>query len=432
VRFFKLEQGDVVETVNGEPVKNAAALDRIFHLMPELAPDVITVRRAINRYGQPTGSASTSVIEIHYVSQDVVREIEHSLNDNVLAIAPQLPKVLQQPPNFRTIIVGRRYRSWEPGKADPDSKRLDAAAERILNIAKTARHVMPESDTAFDCSKVRGTLKRVAFLEGARTIELSYIDWIDAGTRSSRKMAAFRRDAGSSPVEGIDKDTALAKMVTVPPGFAIDRTEVTRQQYATWLMTDPPTKGQPSWCAWNGDYTPRCEWPPGKKGNHPVVCIDWCDAFAYCKAVGKRLCGAMGGGAVAWADIDNAQKSEWYAACSAGGALPFPYGDSYESESCNGLDKTVTGCHHGSCTTAEVGAAGECQSSGSYEGVYDLSGNVAELEDSCDGTTGANDLCRIRGGSFYAPGGGLRCRAEDSRHRSEGDRHIGFRCCSDR
>jgi formylglycine-generating enzyme required for sulfatase activity len=244
-------------------------------------------------------------------------------------------------------------------------------------------------------------------------------------------MVALRREAGSPSDEGIAKDTALAKVVTLPPGFAIDRTEVTRQQYATWLMTDPPTKGQPSWCAWNVDYTPRCEWPPGKKGNHPVVCVDWCDAFAYCRAVGKRLCGAMGGGAVASADVDNAQKGQWYAACSAGGGLPFPYGDSYESEICNGQDKTVTGCHHGSCTTAEVGASGDCQSSGNYAGVYDLSGNVAEFEDSCDGTIGADDSCRIRGGSFLASGGKLRCKAQDTFQRSQSHNHVGFRCCSD-
>ena len=428
--YFQLQQGDVVETVNGEPVKGPASLDRIFHLMPELAPDVITVRRG-NRYGQPAGSASTSVVEIHYVSQEVLREIEHSLNDNVLAIAPQLPHLLQQTTGFKTLIVGSRYRSWEPGKADPDSQRLDAAAAWIANIAKKTRHIVPESDAPFDCSKVRGMLKRVALLEGKRAIELSYIDWIDAGTRTAQKMGALRRAPGSPSDEGIAKDTALAKVVNLPQGFAIDRTEVTRQQYETWLMTDPPTKGQAAWCAWNGDYTPRCEWPPAKKGNHPVVCIDWCDAFAYCKAVGKRLCGAIGGGAVARADVDNAQKSQWYAACSAGGGLPFPYGDSYESEICNGQDKTVTGCHHGSCTTADVGALGDCQSPGSYAGVYDLSGNVSEFEDSCDGNIGADDACRIRGGSFRASGGKLRCKAQDSFRRSESHDHIGFRCCSD-
>jgi hypothetical protein len=92
--------------------------------------------------------------------------------------------------------VGERYRSWVGGKTDLESQRLDAAAARIASTARAAHHVVPESAPTFDCHEVGGMLKRVAFIEGKRSIELSYIDWVEAGTRTAEKIAALR-DAGA-------------------------------------------------------------------------------------------------------------------------------------------------------------------------------------------------------------------------------------------
>jgi hypothetical protein len=100
-------------------------------------------------------------------------------------------------PGSRTLIVGDRYRSWVEGKTEHDSQRLDAAAARIASIAKTSRHIVPEPAPTFDCHEVDGMLKRVAFIENRRSIELSYIDWVESGTRTAEKIAALRRGAGS-------------------------------------------------------------------------------------------------------------------------------------------------------------------------------------------------------------------------------------------
>jgi len=83
--------------------------------------------------------------------------------------------------------------------------------------------------------------------------------------------------------------------------YGIDRTEVSRAQYAKFLVSKgSDTSGQPPYCEWNKSYDPassvRAAWPPLDTGDHPVSQVDWCDAYAYCKWAQKRLCGKIGGG----------------------------------------------------------------------------------------------------------------------------------------
>jgi formylglycine-generating enzyme len=213
---------------------------------------------------------------------------------------------------------------------------------------------------------------------------------------------------------------AMVVMTSSSLSYCIDSTEVTRDQYAAWLAGNPTTSGQDAWCAWNVDFTPSCEWPPGANGTHPVVCVDWCDAFAYCKAVGKRLCGEIGAGAAPIDEYADATTSQWFNACTSEGQNDYTFGDTYDGQSCNGKDKGIA-------TTVAVGSLSTCQSSVSgYVGVYDLSGNVWEWEDSCSGG------CRVRGGSFsYSTILGLRCDHSNVVDRSSRESDIGFRRCSD-
>jgi formylglycine-generating enzyme required for sulfatase activity len=224
----------------------------------------------------------------------------------------------------------------------------------------------------------------------------------------------------------------VAKSVPMPHySYSIDATEVTRCQYDAWLSTNPPTAGQPSFCNWNTTYQPDSECmelpnvcKDSNCGNHPVVCVDFCDAYAYCQAVGKRLCGRIGGGTNGFGELADALKSQWFAACSSGGNLEYPYGSSFKDKACNGSGAKLN-------TTSEVGSFPDCHSTESgYEGVFDMSGNVWEWEDSHMLKSGATDACRVRGGSYRAFSPDLRCRYEWERNRNSHYPDLGFRCCS--
>jgi formylglycine-generating enzyme required for sulfatase activity len=182
---------------------------------------------------------------------------------------------------------------------------------------------------------------------------------------------------------------------------------------------------QDGWCEWNTTFTPTSNWPPGSLGKHPVVSVDWCDAYAYCKSVGKRLCGKIGGGTNAYGDYTSASLSQWQNACTSGGVDDYPYGSTLEPGVCSDGGSMPVGMN-----TAEVGSFVGCQSSVSgYAGVYDLSGNVWEWEDSCDSSSEAA-LCHIRGGSYHYYYYNLRCDAPNYGARNDAEFILGFRCCS--
>jgi sulfatase modifying factor 1 len=219
-------------------------------------------------------------------------------------------------------------------------------------------------------------------------------------------------------------------MVRLPEGYCIDSTEVRRAEYQAWVAMNPPTSGQTTDCAWKTSFVPdvTCMATPSVYAGagaeeHPQVCVDWCDAHAYCHAVGKRLCGRIGGGSLTFDDYDNASVSQWQNACvSDGTANAYPYGNTYQASFCNGYDNNPV-------TTVPAGSMSRCQSSvAGYGGIFDLSGNVWEWEDACGPSQ--PDVCRLRGGAFAIRFPLLVCNGPNYDHVSYVSSSVGFRCCS--
>ena len=59
-----------------------------------------------------------------------------------------------------------------------------------------------------------------------------------------------------------------------------------------------------------------------------------------------------------------------------------------------------------------------------------MSGNVAEWEDSCTGTTGRMDTCRLRGGAYINPPTDMRCDMMGGTYRDYWYHFAGIRCCA--
>ncbi len=230
-------------------------------------------------------------------------------------------------------------------------------------------------------------------------------------------------------------------MVWVPTGgggFCIDSTEVTTTDYAAFLdaVSKGATVATPSSgvCGWNASCAPSITGActtdttdPVAHPNRPVACVDWCDAYAYCAWAGKRMCGAVDGGVLAFANVIS-PANQTYVACSANGTQAYPYGSSYVKGNCNTKDLYGDA---GNNAVADVKGFPLCV--GAFPGIYDISGNVEEWLDSCDEKSegGANDDCHESGDCFdYVATGPARCDNNDYDSRSVRYPDVGIRCCS--
>jgi formylglycine-generating enzyme required for sulfatase activity len=252
-----------------------------------------------------------------------------------------------------------------------------------------------------------------AFTDAPVSTDATGTDAPDAGpTADASGDAACPGTAGPAPVR--------------IGSFCIDSTEVTNADYAAFLASSS-IPAQPAACAWNTSFVPGA-WPPAAGTDaYPVVAVDWCDAFTYCAWAGKRLCGAIGGGPTPFASFADPQASQWMNACSAAGTRVFPYGATYDPAACNGKDFPDGGA------ARPVASLAACQ--GGTAGVFDMSGNVYEWEDACQGDAGASDVCHYRGGGFFTPGpptsANLECQGGATLTRQPGAAFldVGFRCC---
>lgn len=249
----------------------------------------------------------------------------------------------------------------------------------------------------------------------------------EAGADAADDGASGARDGGDGPVASDSGCPGAAGPRGVriggDGGYCIDSTEVAVKHYRAFLAARAgDTSGQPAVCSWNTSFAPGSGGLPGPENDdEPVRSVDFCDAVAFCAWAGKRVCGAVGGGGLAFADLANASRSQWFRACShnGDGLHSLPYGQSYEESSCNGPERDAG--------VAPVGSLPGCE--GGYPGLFDMAGNVREWEDACDDGAGPTRRCLVRGGAFYDIRSTLECSNQQLVEVSEENLGFGFRCC---
>lgn len=224
---------------------------------------------------------------------------------------------------------------------------------------------------------------------------------------------ASEADAPLPPEAGPDGDAGPCTSLHGPPmvpveGYCVDSTEVTQQQYAEFVAAKIPLNGLPPVCNGKSSYADVTDAGPA---DLPVDYVDWCDAYAFCAWAGKRLCGDIAGG-----PVTSGATSQWQSACSAKGTQTYCYGSTWDSTKCNVA-------HDGGLGRTPVGSIKTCE--GGYPGLFDMTGNVAEWADKCNGNN-----CLYYASDYTAKAVNGGCDSQVQVNGKSGYQGVGFRCCS--
>ncbi|MGI9476678.1 MAG: SUMF1/EgtB/PvdO family nonheme iron enzyme [Hyphomicrobiaceae bacterium] len=191
------------------------------------------------------------------------------------------------------------------------------------------------------------------------------------------KMGSPRKERGR------EKDEGPRHAVSIARAFAVGKYEVTRGQYAAFVLATGQKDGGSCWSeskVGKGDWKDRSGrgWrTPGfeQTDDHPVVCVSWHDAKTYAAWVSQRT----------GKTYRLLSEAEWEYAARAGSDKPYSYGSGPSAlcEHANGADlsaRRVYGrnlatyrCNDGYVHTAPVG-----RFRANAFGLHDMHGNVVE------------------------------------------------------
>jgi serine/threonine-protein kinase len=197
-------------------------------------------------------------------------------------------------------------------------------------------------------------------------------------------------------------------------GFYMDRGEVTAAAYAGCVEAGKCASPLSSTDA------PYCTWGDPKLGDHPINCVTWAQAKAYC----------------AWAEKRLPTEAEWeYAARGGYNDRRYPWGN--EEADCSRA-VMADGC-------GRMGTWAEGSKAANGFGLLDMAGNVSEWVEDClhdsylgapaDGRAWTEGECTTRllrdGSWFYRASGSFRVSNRSWLDPATQNPSAGFRCVKD-
>jgi len=240
---------------------------------------------------------------------------------------------------------------------------------------------------------------------------------VDQGTGGSTNNGASLAtcDDGVSP--GAQGPTMLHVGKLDGACFWMDETEVSRAQYGEFLAATSSGAADGfnlDVCKGHNDSFQVNASVDLADGTRPVGGVDWCDAAAFCKWAGKRLCGTY--------ESAGLTVSEFESVCTNGTDGSFRSSEEFA------LAKGT--CQGGASGPATVNGMPACITPTE---IQNLVGNVKEWTAECDGP-GHDAQCRFRGGSYQCTSSSPEtwgCAGKASLARSKAFDDLGFRCCAD-
>jgi formylglycine-generating enzyme required for sulfatase activity len=232
---------------------------------------------------------------------------------------------------------------------------------------------------------------------------------LEARREASAAEAAAQAAAQAAAEAAAEAAAKAAPMAVIPAGsvevkgvgtkevasFSIDVTEVTVDAYAACVRAGNCSKPNAA-----SNWVRECHWGKSDRGNHPVNCVDWKQAKAFCGWAQKRL----------------PTEQEWQLAAESAQGRTYPWGEAAPSNQlCWQPRDDFTTC-----------AVGSFPAGDSAQGVKDLSGNVYEWTDSCHDLSCYSRVDRGGIWSLVAPSVRAADRRWDDPSRRSVD--IGFRC----
>ncbi|MBN2493917.1 MAG: SUMF1/EgtB/PvdO family nonheme iron enzyme [Deltaproteobacteria bacterium] len=214
--------------------------------------------------------------------------------------------------------------------------------------------------------------------------------WSD--TAANEVESATRPSAQASP-----EPEGLTWIRSRLSGIELTRSEVTVAQYRACALAGRCEKPR------SNRSSHHCNWGHPDREQHPINCVDWYQAKAFCEWVGGRL----------------PSEQEWFAEASNGGRRRYPWGDAEASCRFAVMPDEELGCGKRSTWPVCSLPAGN-----SVSGLCDLSGNVWEW------TSSSRKGRRVLLGGSWNRGSPVLLSAKARKYLQPSRRYtsIGFRC----